>query len=111
MSDPDVRLVAALQADAPPERDAVFRIDVLVRLERARFRRRVAKAVIVAAVLAVLAAAKAPAIGAWIAGDVQHVWIVAVAAAVALFVLASVLAEAPTGFRTVARAVDRWLYP
>ena len=39
MSDGDERLTAALLADAPPERDPLFRIEVLTRMERARFRR------------------------------------------------------------------------
>jgi hypothetical protein len=39
VSELDVRLAAALQAEAPPERDPLFRIEVLERIERARFRR------------------------------------------------------------------------
>ena len=62
MSDIETRLTAALHADAPPARDAMFRVEVLVRLERARFRRRAAGAVLAAAALAVVAAVNAPAI-------------------------------------------------
>jgi hypothetical protein len=35
----DARLAAALQAEAPPRHDPLFRIEVLARVERARFRR------------------------------------------------------------------------
>jgi hypothetical protein len=111
MTDLDARLTAALHADAPPARDAIFRVEVLARLERARFRRRVAVAVMVAAVVAVLVAVNAPAIDAWIATDVRRLGIVAFGAAAALFALSGMLVEAPSGVRTVVRAVGRWLYP
>ena len=68
MSDVDARLTAALQADAPPARDPSFRVEVLVRLERARFRRRVARIVSLAAVAAVIAAMTAPALNSWDGG-------------------------------------------
>ena len=41
MSDIDARLIAALQADAAPADDVMFRVDTLARLERARYRRHV----------------------------------------------------------------------
>lgn len=39
MTDIETRLDEALKAGAPPPRDAMFRIEVLVRRERAQFRR------------------------------------------------------------------------
>ena len=60
MSELDRRLEAALQADLPPTRDAHFRLDVLVRLERARFRRKAALAAAGATAFALLAAASLP---------------------------------------------------
>src|SRR5690349_4200574 len=55
MSDLDARLAEALRPDAPPVRDPIFRVEVLTRLERARFKRRAAVTVALAAVAAVLA--------------------------------------------------------
>ena len=69
MSDLETRVSAALNADAPPARDALFRLEVLVRLERVRFRRRVTLAV---AAAAMLAAVSAPALDAWMAADVER---------------------------------------
>ena len=46
MTDLDARLTAALQADALPERDPLFRIEVLRRRERARFRRQLLLAIL-----------------------------------------------------------------
>lgn len=109
MSDLDTRLTAALHADAPPARDARFRVEALVRLEQARFRRRVATIALVAAGVAVIAAVSAPTLDMWI-GDVQRLWIVAIGGPVALFVLLVALLGRRTGVGTVLRAVDRWLY-
>jgi hypothetical protein len=46
MTDPETRLAAALSADAPPAHDPMFRVEVLVRLERERFRREVLRALL-----------------------------------------------------------------
>ena len=108
MSDLETRLTAALQADGPPARDAVFRVEVLVRLERARFRRQVGRTVAVAAVLAVLVVVAAPAIAGWMAGDVQRLWIVMLTAA-ALSALPGLMV-APR-VRSAAAAIGRLLYP
>jgi len=48
--DPDARLIERLRADLPPARDPLFRIEVLARLERQRFRRQLARALTVGAV-------------------------------------------------------------
>ena len=40
----EARLVEILRGELPPERDPVFRLDVLVRLERQRFRRQLGAA-------------------------------------------------------------------
>ena len=109
MSDLDARLTAALQADAPPTRDAMFRLNVLVGLERARFRRRTARVVIGAAVLAALAAVSAPAIDAWMAADRERLWIAAIVASAALSVLLGLMFN--PRLRMGARAFGRWLYP
>jgi hypothetical protein len=108
MSDLESRLTAALHADAPPLRDPVFRVEALVRLERARFRRRLGRMLAVVAVLAVLAAMNMPAIGTGITAAGQRLWIVALASAA---MLAAVLVIVEPRFRMVARAFGRWLYP
>lgn len=108
MSDVDARLAAALGADAPPERDALFRLDVLARIERARFRRRIVRASAIALVAAVLIAVNARAIDAWIASDARHAWIVATASLVALLALPGMPTAAMPGVRTVVKAFGRW---
>ena len=109
MSDLGTRLTRALNADAPPARDAVFRVEVLVRLERARFRRHVSRIVFTAALLAVLAAVSAPDIDAWIAADDSRIWLVALSAAAATCMLSAVLLV--PGVRAAVSAVGRLLYP
>lgn len=109
MSDLETRLTAALNAEAPPARDVRFRVDVLVRLEQARFRRRVRGSVLVAAAVAVLAAVSAPILNGWIA-DVQRLSIVALGASAVLFTLLTVLLGRPAGVRTLVSAFGRWLY-
>ena len=56
MSDLETRLEQALQADAAPARDAVFRIEIMLRRERSTFRRQVLTGAVLALVAAVLAA-------------------------------------------------------
>lgn len=48
MTDGDEKLIALLRQNAPPERDPLFRILVVERLERAAFRRRVGTLVVAA---------------------------------------------------------------
>ena len=105
MSDLETRLTAALTADAPPERDVRFRVEALVRLEQARFRRRAGISILMAAVVAVAAAVGATALDVRVA-DVQRLGIVAPVALVALLAL---LAR-PAGVRTVVATFGRWLY-
>jgi hypothetical protein len=109
MSDLDARLAEALRPDAPPVRDPIFRVEVLTRLERARFKRRAAFTVALAAVAAVLAALSAPAIDAWVSADLQRVWIAGPGLAAALFVLSGLFAPR-SGIRTVMRTFGRWMY-
>ena len=111
MSDLDNRLTAALNADPPPVRDARFRVEVLLRIEQARFKRRVLRTLAVAFAAAVLVALIAPAIGAWIATDTWHGWIVALGAVAAMFSLSNVPIEALPGLRSFARTLSRWFYP
>ena len=109
MSDLEGRLTAALHADAPPARDAIFRVEVLVRLEQARFKRQAARTIVVAVVLGLLAALNAPLIDGWLAAAGQHVWIVAFAAAATVCVVPALMIE--PSIRIVVRGVGRWLYP
>lgn len=109
MTDSENRLATALQTDSPPVRDASFRIDVLERLEQARFRRQVGRTVAVAAVVAVLAAVMTLRLDAWTSGDV--LWIAALGAPLALFTIFAALRKTSTTVATVVRAVSGWLYP
>ena len=109
MSDLESRLSAALNADEPPARDAVFRVEVLVRLEQARFRRQLSRTVLVAILLGVPAAASVPAIDTWLAADSARLWLVALGAAAAICVLSIVMIV--PGFRRAAGTVGRLLYP
>ena len=111
MSDLDNRLTTALNADPPPVRDARFRVEVLLRIEQARFKRRVLRALALAFAAAVLMAVNAQAIGAWIATDTWHGWIVALGVVGAMFSLSNVPIEALPGLGGVARTLSRWLYP
>jgi hypothetical protein len=109
MSDLETRLTAALQADLPPARDPLFRVEVLVRLERARFRRRVGRALVVVGVLAVLAALNVRLIDDWVAADSRRLWIAALAAAAMSWAIPVVMLR--PRFRMAVRAVGRMLYP
>jgi len=111
MSDLDIRLTAALNADPPPPQDAKFRVEVLLRIESARFKRRVIMTLTVAFTAAALVVLNAQEIEAWITTDIWHVWIVALGAVVAMFSLSRVPIEALPGFRGFARTLGRWLYP
>jgi hypothetical protein len=111
MSNPDNRLTAALNADLPPARDARFRVEVLLRIEQARFKRRVLRSLAMAFAAAVLVGVNAQAIEAWIVTDIFHVWIVALVAIAAMFSLSNVPIEALPGIRGFARTLTRWLYP
>lgn len=105
----DARLTAALQSEAPPARDAVFRLEVLVRLEQERFRRQVRRMVVIATLLAVCAAANVPAIDAWMAADDSRIWLVALGSAAATCVLSAMLVV--PRFRAALSTVGRLLYP
>ena len=52
MANDEARLVELLRGDLPPARDPLFRLDVLARRERRRFRRQLAVALTVGAVSA-----------------------------------------------------------
>ena len=108
MSDVDARLAAVLGADAPPERDALFRLDVLARLERARFQRRIARATAIALVAVMLVAVEAQTIDTWIAADARHGWIVGAVALAAMLALPGMPIAATPGVRTVVKVFGRW---
>ena len=109
MNDLETRLTDALQADTPPARDPLFRVELLVRLERARFRRRVARALVVVGLLAVLAAWNVRVIEGWVAAHNQRLWVPALAAIATLWAISVVMTR--PRFRMAARAFGRLLYP
>jgi len=109
MTDLDTRVTAALRADGPPARDAMFRVKVLVRVEQARFKRQVARTIVVAVLLGLVAAVNAPLIEGWLAAAAQHVRIIAFAAAAMMCVVPALMIE--SSIRTVVSGVGRWLYP
>jgi len=111
MSDLDERLNAALGADAPPARDPLFRVDLLGRIERARFRRQMTLVAALSAVVAVVVALNAPALNEWLAGDVRRLALVAFGLAAASFALPGITVASVPGVRTLVSAVGRWLYP
>ena len=111
MSDLDIRLNEALNADPPPPQDARFRVEVLLRIERARFKRRVIKALVPALTCAALAGVNAQAIETWILSDIWRVWSVALGAVIAMFTFSGVPIEALPGARGFARALGRWFRP
>ena len=111
MSDPDIRLKAAIHADPPPARDAKFRVEVLLRLERARFKRRVVMTLGIAFATVSLLAINAQAIEAWIITDIWRLGMVAFAAVVLVLSVSGVPLAAVPGFRGFARTLGRWLYP
>ena len=109
MTELDVRLTAALEADGPPARDAMFRVKLLERLEQARFTRRVARTIVVSLLLGLVAGVNLPLIESWLAAADQHVRIIAFAAAAIMCVLPALLIKSSPG--TVVRGLGRWLYP
>ena len=108
MNDLDSKLTELFNADAPPARDAKFRVEVLLRIERARFKRRVIRTLAVAVVAATLVALNAQAIEAWISMDIWRLAIVALGAGAAIFSLSGVPFDAIPGFRGFSRTIGRW---
>jgi FtsH-binding integral membrane protein len=107
MSDVEARLAAALGADAPPERDALFRLGVLARIERARFRRRILWTVAIGLMASMLIAVNAATIDTWIAADWRHSWIVGAAAVAVVLALPGMPTAAMPGMRTVVKVFGR----
>ena len=105
----DERLAAALAADAPPERDALFRLDVLARLERARFQRRIVQATAIGLMAMMLVAVNVPAIDMWMAADPRHGWMVGVIALIAMLAVPGMPTAATPGVRTVVKVFGRFL--
>lgn len=108
MSDLDARLAAALRADGPPERDALFRLDVLARVERMRFLRRILGTVAVALLAALLVVLNAQTIDAWIAADPRHAWIAGAAALAVILALPGMPTLATPGVREIVRLLGNW---
>ena len=85
MTNLDERITSALQHDAPPPRDPVFRIQLLERRERQRFRRRTRQALAGgAAVLIVSALTVSAGSMAYVAGSVLLFALVLVTGAVVM---------------------------
>ena len=85
MTNIDDRITTALQHDAPPPRDPLFRIQLLERRERQRFRRRTLQALAAgAAVLVVSALTVSAGSMAYVAGSVLLFALVLVTGAVAM---------------------------
>jgi hypothetical protein len=81
----DERITAALQHDAPPLRDPVFRIQLLERRERQQFRRRTLQAIAATgAVLVVSALTVSAGSMAYVAGSVLLLALVLVTGAIYL---------------------------
>jgi len=110
MSDLDSRLTAALEADAAPAHDPMFRVEVLMRLERARFRRRIVLTMAVAFVAAAIAAMNVESVRGWMTADIRNVFFIALGAMAGLFALSGVPIEALPGSRALVSAFARWFY-
>jgi hypothetical protein len=92
----------------PPDRDAVFRLNVLARLERVRFQRRMVQTISVGLAALMLVAINAQTIDTWMAADGRHEWIPGAAALVALLALLGMPTAAMPGMRVVVKAFGRW---
>jgi hypothetical protein len=89
--DPHPRFTDLLRKDAPPERDPVFRVEVLCRLERAKYRRRLVALLALALVLAAVAA-----VGVGIGGaarETTSALLIGVALTAAYFIVAPALTQ------------------
>jgi peptidoglycan/LPS O-acetylase OafA/YrhL len=96
--DPDPRFADLLRKDAPPERDPVFRVEVLCRLERAKYRRRLCALLALGLVLAAIAA-----VGVGIGGAAREatgVLLIGAALAAAYFIVAPALTQLLARLRT-----------
>jgi hypothetical protein len=83
MTNTDERIAAALQRDAPPPRDPLFRLQVLERRERQQFRQRALQGLAVVVVVGGLSALTATAGGqGYIAGSVLLFALVSIMAGV-----------------------------
>ncbi len=110
MTDLESRLNAALGADAPPARDALFRLEVLVRRERARFRRQLTRSLAGVFVAAILIGLNAPALLRWADADPGRLVVLgALAAAAAVALIGTPLAALP-GVRAISQRVERWFF-
>lgn len=81
MTDVEARLERALKADAPATRDPMFRIEILMRRERAAMRRRLAAAGVVALVAAILTPFILTAIGALLGASELRLVVIGIVAA------------------------------
>jgi hypothetical protein len=88
---PDPRFAALLREDAPAERDPVFRVEVLCRLERAKYRRRLGALLALALVVAAIVAVGVGTGGA--AREATGVLLIGVALTAAYFIVAPALTQ------------------
>ncbi len=96
--DSDQRIADLLREDAPAERDPMFRVGVLDRLERAKYRRRLTTVIACAVALAAIAL-----LGVSVGGAVREttsVLLVVVALATAYFVVAPAVMSLLARLRT-----------
>ena len=109
MTDLESRLNAALGAD-PPARDALFRLEVLVRRERARFRRQLTLSLVAVLAAAILTGLSAPALLGWAGADPERlVVLVSLVAAAVVGLMRASFAAVP-GVSTLAQRVERWFF-
>ena len=104
MPDNEAKLEKLLRAELSPARDPLFRIAVLARRERQRFRRRIAATVAVGAAATALVAVNAAAISAWLAEDVTRLAVVLAVAAAAAWALPGGSHVVPSALRRLVRA-------
>jgi hypothetical protein len=89
--DPDPLFADLLRKDAPAERDPVFRVEVLCRVERAKYRRRLVAVLALALVVAAVAAVGVGTGGA--AREATAVLLIGVALTAAYFIVTPLLTQ------------------
>ena len=110
MTDLESRLNAALAADRPPARDALFRLEVLVRRERARFRRQLATTLTAVLAVAGLAGLNAQAFVAWAGADPDRLVAMIALVTIAVGALIAVSLAGRSGVHAFAHRFERWFF-
>ena len=102
MTDLEARLEQALKADDPAPRDPMFRVEILMRRERAAFRRRLLAAAVTALGVAILAPLGLGAIGELVGAGPMRLAAVAAAGVVLTVFLAAPYVGALPALRSLA---------